>query len=844
MPRAAAPAAVPIVALCAAALAGCSGGGSGAPTADTTVPTAPQDVTAVADSATQVTVSWSASSDAGSGVAGYRVFRHDSAAALATVTATSYVDTAVVAGTTYSYGVRAFDGASPANESSLSATVQVTTPGMPLAGLDQRPVNSSCRAPDRAGGPVGFALERAFPNLSFSSPVAMLQASNDSARWFVVEQDGRVRVFRNSPSVSSADLFVDIGARVTSGGEAGLLGMAFHPRFPVDGRVYLSYTGPDGAQLVSRISEFRASGDAAALDPASERVLIEVEQPFANHNGGHVAFGPDGHLYIGLGDGGSGNDPFGPIGNGQNLQTLLGKMLRISVDEVPQGQLYGIPADNPFAAQARCGTSGGTSAQGNCAEIHAYGFRNPWRWSFDRQSGELWVGDVGQSAREEIDRVVRGGNYGWRCLEGTRGTGLECGPNPNPLPPVGEDDHDAGISVTGGYVYRGTALPALIGRYVFADFGSGRIWSLPAGAAPTLRVDASTPPATDEQISSFAQDRDGELYVVAYGGRLYRLTVSMDAAAGVPAQLTQTGCVNPQDPVQPASGLIPHAPNAPYWADGAALERWIALPDGTTIDPGSGQWDLPHGTVLMQHLRLGGQLVETRLLMRHPDGVWQGYSYRWNAARTDATLVPDGASAQVTVDGQPQTWIYPSGAQCLRCHGSAAGSSLGLETAQLNRDFTYPQTGRTANQLVTLNAIGTLNPQIVQPPDALPSMPDPYGAGGTLAERARAYLHANCSQCHRPGGGTSSSLDLRYTTALAATNACNADPQSGDLGIPNAKIIAPADAARSVLLERMSRRDLGSGQAVQMPPLATSVRDLAGEQLIRSWIDTAVTFCN
>lgn len=364
-----------------------------------------------------------------------------------------------------------------------------------------------------------LSVQRVFPNLSFTQPVAMLQAPGDAARWFVVEQNGFVRVFENTAAVTSAGVFIDIDARVNSTcGECGLLGMAFHPTFPTDPRVYLSYTA---GNLQSRVSEFRTFDAGLTLDPGSERVLITVDQPQTNHNGGGIAFGPDGFLYVGLGDGGGSNDQHGTIGNAQLLTTLLGKMLRIDI-AVTTAPFYRIPTDNPFPANPLCNLNG-TGTQ-NCPEIFAWGFRNPWRWSFDRQSGQLWVGDVGQSAMEEVSRVAIGGNYGWRCFEGTRNTGFDCGTLPNPLPPVAEYGRSVGTTVTGGYVYRGTASPALAGRYVFGDFGSGRIWHIAADAAPTQTM--TTGFDSSLNISSFGEGNDGEIYAIHYGGTLHRITAN------------------------------------------------------------------------------------------------------------------------------------------------------------------------------------------------------------------------------------------------------------------------------------------------------------------------------
>jgi uncharacterized repeat protein (TIGR03806 family) len=462
------------------------------------------------------------------------------------------------------------------------------------------------------------------------------------------------------------------------------------------------------------------------------------------------------------------------------------------------------------------------------------GFRNPWRWSFDRQTGEIWAGDVGESTREEVDRVVRGGNYGWRCFEGTLPqTRLSCGNPVNPLPPVAEYDHTLGNAVTGGYVYRGKAVPGLVGHYIFGDF-SGRIWEIPNGTQPTKRITGGL--ETTLLISSFAEGNDGEVYVVSKRGELYSITGSGDVGgAGVATQLSATGCVDSADPTKPASGLIPYAPHAPFWSDGATKERWIGLPNGQNIAVGDdGDWEFPNGTVLMKNFRLDDRLVETRLFMRHPDGVWAGYSYEWNAQGTDATLVPGGKRKAIG----SQTWIYPSEAQCLQCHTEAAGNSLGLETRQLAFNITYPQTGRDAHQLVTLDAIDVLSPPIADPANEMP-YPNPTGTAGTLDERARAYLHTNCSQCHRPGGPTPSNMDLRYTTALADTNACDVVPGLDDLGIANARLIAPGAPQRSIVPARMSAR----GVPESMPPLASSLVDTDGVTLIRDWIES-LAGCN
>ena len=340
----------------------------------------------------------------------------------------------------------------------------------------------------------------------FSSPLHATTPGDGSGRIFVVERGGTIRVLGRGASTST--LFLDISGRVLSGGERGLLGLAFHPDFPADDRFFVNYTRTgDGATI---ISSFRLAGGVG--DPSSETELLAVAQPFANHNGGMVEFGPDGFLYVALGDGGSANDP---ADRAQNLSQLLGKILRIDVD-VPAGSdpPYTSPPSNPFV-----GVPGRD-------EIWAYGLRNPWRFSFDRETGDLVAGDVGQNAIEEIDEIVRGGNYGWRVFEGTPCTGNDpekCD-DPGFLFPIAEYAHENGrCSVTGGYVYRGRAGTLPQGTYVFGDFCSGEIFVLENGQ-PTVLLD------TDRLIASFGEDENGEILVVGLGGTVERISGGITCA--------------------------------------------------------------------------------------------------------------------------------------------------------------------------------------------------------------------------------------------------------------------------------------------------------------------------
>ncbi len=808
---------------------GSSGGGDASP------PTTPGTPLVTASSSTQLVVAWPRSMD-NVGVVGYRVYRNGSTTPLVTQSATNYTDAGLAPSTTYSYVVRAIDAAgnaSAASDAGSGTTLAGSSQPPPGGGLDSRPSNASCFAWDRPSAGSTISLSR-FTNLSFTAPVKMLQAPNNNQHWYVLEQRGIVRRFTGA-NPSSAVTVLDISSRVfrVSQSEAGLLGMAFHPNFPADPRVFLYYIDPT---LVGRLSAFTATVDsngAATINASSEQILMSINKdldpnsgPAAqdNHNGGDIAFGPDGYLYLGTGDGGGGGDP---QESAQRLTTLLGKMLRIRING--PGAAYGIPSDNPFAGNPACPST--ARASGNCPEIYAWGLRNPWRWSFDRGGGTLWAADVGQGMFEEVNTIQRGGNYGWDCREGAHNYETAGCPSSGLIDPVAEYGRALGESITGGYVYRGSQSTTLAGRYLFADFISGRIWAWipdpanPASRAPTQLLQTSL------NISSFGQGNDGELYVTNYtDGTLHRINFQGGGGGTAPARLSATGCVNPANPAQPAAGLIPYSVNAQFWSDGAAKDRWMALPNNTTISVGSNNdWDFPSGTVLMKNFRIGSRLVETRLLMRHPDGDWGGFTYEWNSQQTDANLLTGGALRDIG----GQQWIFPNEAQCLQCHTAAAGRSLGLETAQLNRDHTYPQTGRTANELLTLNGIGLFTPAITNP-SSQPALTDPTNTGASLVNRARAYLHTNCAQCHRPGGPTGVNLDLRYTTSFTATNTCNVTPQGGDLGIgPNARVIAPGNAANSVLIQRVNRRD-GYG----MPPLGSRQVDAAGVTLLSQWVNS------
>lgn len=355
-----------------------------------------------------------------------------------------------------------------------------------------------------------YAVVEAFPELDFERPVDLQHPGDDTNRLFVVEQRGVISVFENISSVDEMDTFLDISDQVDdSHNEEGLLGLAFHPDYEENGYFYVNYTADNPERTV--IARFETSPDNPdEAVKSSETEIMSFEQPYGNHNGGQVSFGPDGYLYIATGDGGSGGDP---ENNGQDRTTLLGNILRVDVDNEEDGNNYAIPSDNPFV----------DNDEGYREEIYAYGLRNPWRFSFDPENDWLWTGDVGQNAYEEIDIIEKGSNYGWNIMEATHCFEPEEGCDESGLElPIWEYGRDEGdISVTGGFVYRGPTVTDLTGQYIYADYASGRIWALDYS-------DMDNPDNTELlranfEISSFGVDQENELYICGFDGKIYRL---------------------------------------------------------------------------------------------------------------------------------------------------------------------------------------------------------------------------------------------------------------------------------------------------------------------------------
>ncbi|MHA2210942.1 MAG: PQQ-dependent sugar dehydrogenase [Candidatus Thorarchaeota archaeon] len=355
----------------------------------------------------------------------------------------------------------------------------------------------------------GLTLKNAFPSLSFTLPVDLQNANDGSDRLFLVEKSGVIQVFNNSHSATNSIVFLDITGLVSAqNSEMGLLGLAFHPDYKTNGYFFVDYTADSPRRTV--IARYQVDTvDSNQANVSTATIILEADQPYTNHNGGQITFGPDGFLYIAMGDGGSGGDP---LEHGQNRSTLLGSLLRIDIDNQSAGKNYSIPIDNPFAG----------NSMGYAEEIFAYGLRNPWRFSFDTETDNLWLADVGQNKIEEIDLIQNGGNYGWNLKEGNQCYAVSECDGLGLIDPIWEYNHGLGSSITGGFVYRGSRLPALHGAYLYGDYVSGRIWSLEYdGIGPTNNTELFD---TTLSISSFGMDETGEVYVLSYDGIVYAFT--------------------------------------------------------------------------------------------------------------------------------------------------------------------------------------------------------------------------------------------------------------------------------------------------------------------------------
>jgi putative heme-binding domain-containing protein len=706
--------------------------------------------------------------------------------------------------------------------------------------------------------PSPYRTQLAFPKLKkFDEPLDITNAAGTD-RLFVTQRYGRVFSFPNDPRTENADLLLDLNRHLgrTAPKSLNAYGFAPHLQFAQNGFVYVTYVLDLEKELPTgtRVSRFHVlPDDPPRCDPKSEQILIEW--PCGGHNGGCLKFGPDGYLYIATGDSSGIADQYQ---TGQDLGTLAGKILRIDVDHPDQGKPYGIPRNNPYVGRS-----------GARPEIWAYGLRQPWKMSFDRATGDLWTGNVGQDLWEQVYLIERGGNYGWSVLEGSHPFRPERprGPTPILLPTV-EHDHANFRSLTGGFVYRGKQLKDLVGAYIYGDYDTGRIWM--------FRYDGNKKTVSDHRelfksslrLVCFGEDHAGELYLLDHvGGRISRLVPNptVNTADRFPRRLSETGLFTSTKDLRPAPGVLPYSVIAPQWCDGATKERLLGLPGEGQIEfetviypqpaPGASPgWKFPNGTVFAETLFLemepgnsaSRRRIETRILHHERlygneevgDQYWQGYVYIWNDDQTDAVLLEDPFGRDRTFmlrdaaspGGQrQQTWHFLSRTECTGCHNMAAKYVLGVQTLQMNRDHDYG--GAVANQLKTFDHIGLFTKPLPAPPEELPRLVDYRDDSQDLNLRARSYLHANCSHCHRKWGGGNAEFQLLATLELGETATLGMRPSQGTFNLPSARLLAPHDPYRSVLFYRLAK--LGPGR---MPRIGSNVVDEAGAKLIHDWI--------
>jgi putative heme-binding domain-containing protein len=654
----------------------------------------------------------------------------------------------------------------------------------------------------------------AFARLSFTKPTHLVPFPGHR-RWVLVQEDAKLFTFRNEPDCARPDLLIDLAAELKPAverwkGVATSYAIAFDPDFAKNRLCYVMYVLrpadrkplPDG----SRVSRFRVTdADPPRIDPSSEELVIDWLS--GGHNGCDLQFGNDGCLYISTGDA---EDPSPPdkLRTGQDCTDLLSSVLRIDVRRREGGRAYAIPADNPFA-----------KTPGLRPEIFAYGFRNPWRMSFDRTTGRLWLGDVGWERWELVYCAERGGNYGWSVMEGPTPCLPDAKIGPTPiLPPAHAIPHPEAASITGGFVYRGKKLKGFEGKYLYGDWETRRIWANPVrGNALGDREEVARTPA---RVVAFAEDADGELLVLDYEkGVVLRLEPN-DAGArnlAFPRTLSATGLFASVPDQKPAPGVLPFSVHAPRWADGATARRWIGLPGTEAIRmidknqewPKESVW--PKDSVLAKTFTLDGRKVETQVL--HFDGLlWNGYSYLWNRDQSDAALAPaEGAELDL---GGGRRWRAPSRAACMTCHNPWPGYALGFSSQQLREAREFRALGMFTKDLV-------------------PAKPlvDPADEAAPLDDRARSYLAANCGHCHRFGGGGSARIDLRAGIPLAEMRIADVPPTLGGFELADPLLACGGDPSRSVLLYRISK--LGQGR---MPHLGGEVVDERGARLIARWI--------
>lgn len=726
-------------------------------------------------------------------------------------------------------------------------------------GLEKRTPWTASKVIGSPEPPPPYKTEPAFAKLQkFEEPLDLAQAPGGN-RLFVAGRWGKIWSFINKQNSDKADLvleFKDAKDSKGAGMKQVIYALTFHPKFKDNGYMYVTWIPnpeKEGLEKGTRVSRYTVKGEPPVADLASEKIIFEW--PNGGHNGGCLKFGNDGYLYINTGDGSGIADQ---LDIGQDLSSVFAKLLRIDVDNPDSSKEYGIPKDNPFI-----------NTKGARPEVYAYGLRQFWRFSFDRnkQMG-LWGGEIGQDLWESVYNIQAGGNYGWSVMEGNYPFRPERKKGPTPiLKPVVEHSHTDFRSITGGFIYRGNRLKELQGYYIYADFDTGRIWAFKPSHHSSNQVQVENLrelARTTYRIVSWGEDAEGEIYFLDFtGGGIHQLVKSEkvdDSAKNFPRKLSQTGIFASTKDHKVAPGIIPYSVNAQFWGDHAEKDRFIAIPGNGQINldevtypasPGAPPgWKFPDGTVLVKTFAMDMERgnpksrhrLETRIMhyqqfpgtQEYGDQYWRGYTYVWNDEQTDAELLDEkGADKLLKIKvGDKvveQNYRFPSRAECTLCHNNAAKFALGVSTLQMNRDHNYD--GVIANQLSTLEHIGMFAKKLPSEAAKLPKLPDYRDEKVSIEDRARSYLHSNCSHCHIKWGGGNAEFKLHLGLDLKDLGIVNTAPVHGNFKINGAKLLVPGQPEKSIILERMKMTTLG-----RMPHIGSRVVDDQAVQLVHDWI--------
>lgn len=738
---------------------------------------------------------------------------------------------------------------------SASASALERPDAEPFLGLPENPALVSATPWD---------VEVAYPNLGFDDPVFVLAEPGTNRLW-VAEREGRLVSFEDDAAATELRVALDLRDATQGDGDSGMLSFAFHPDYDVEdaageGKLFVAYArleDDEAAPLRFRLSRFDVERESGIVDPQSEAILIEQVDQNVWHQGGALFFHPgDGFLYVSVGDEGAGRCFFD---NCQRIdRDLFSGVLRLDVDcregashpppRQPESGMtasYCIPDDNPFVG-----------VPGVLEEFYAIGLRSPHRMTHDPVDDLVWIGEVGQSKREEIDVLAPAANFQWNVMEGT--IPFENGPPPpaEPIgvwtPPVLDYGRELGGTVIGGYVYRGKALPALEGRYLYGDFLSGRIWALQYAEGPggvtviaNQEIVQTSLRGRTNGITSFGLDRGGEVLVLTLGepASIYRLVASQPDPTDLPATLSETALFDDLATLDPVDALVPYDVRVPLWSDGTFKRRWMSVPSEQTIGYSARRpWTFPDGSVFVKHFELATDAaepderrrLETRVLVRRAGGGIYGVTYRWREDGSDADLVLAAQTEDIVVhdaagEEELQRYLYPGPRDCEACHAAEAGSVLGPRARQL------ASAEGGDDQLEAFADAGWLDVGTEGlERSAIPEFAPLEDEGASAELRVRSYLDANCAHCHGSQDLDRSLWDARITTPLNRQRIVLGEVL-GDYGSDAFRVVTPGDPDHSAMFLRTSTTAPG----LRMPPLARSVRDEAFLDVLASWIAEA-----